>query len=35
MFKVKQKVWCAIYGAGVVTKVDTSNTLFPVLVRIG
>ena len=35
MFKVKQKVWCAMYGAGVVTKVDTSNTLFPVLVRIG
>ena len=35
MFKVKQKVWCAIYGAGVVTKVDTSNTLFPVFVRIG
>ena len=25
MFKVSQKVWCAIYGAGVVAEVDDEN----------
>ena len=27
MFKVNQKVWCAIYGAGVVTEVDGESTV--------
>ena len=33
MFQVNQKVWCAMHGEGVVTKVRTNNTIFPVLVR--
>lgn len=30
MFKVGQKVWCAMFGEGVVTKILTNNTRFPV-----
>ena len=35
MFKVGQKVWCAIYGAGVVTEVDGKHFggSYPVLVK--
>lgn len=35
MFKVGQKVWCAMFGEGEVTKILTSNTEFPVEVRFG
>ena len=31
MFKVNQKVWCAIYGAGVVTKIHHEGTAYPVV----
>ena len=30
MFKVGQKVWCAMFGEGVVTKIITSNTCYQV-----
>ena len=35
MFKLNQKVWCAIYGAGVVTEVDGENnhTSYNVIVK--
>ena len=35
MFKVGQKVWCAIHGAGVVAEVDGESTVgsFSVIVR--
>ena len=35
MFKVGQKVWCAIYGAGVVTEVDGESAIedYNVVVR--
>ena len=34
MFKVGQKVWCAIYGAGVVEEIlHTSEGVYPVVVR--
>ena len=34
MFKVGQKVWCAIYGVGVVEKIrQESPTYYPVVVR--
>ena len=32
MFKVNQKVWCAIYGAGVVTEIRHEGTTYPVVV---
>ena len=33
MFKVNQKVWCAIYGAGVVKRIQQESGLkFPVVV---
>ena len=35
MFKVGQKVWCAMFGEGVVTKIFTSNTHYPVEVGFG
>ena len=31
MFKVNQKVWCAIYGAGVVTEIRHEGTTYPVV----
>ena len=34
MFKVGQKVWCAIYGAGVVEEIlHASEGVYPVVVR--
>ena len=34
MFKVGQKVWCAIYGAGVVTEIQyVSEGVYPVEVK--
>ena len=34
MFKVNQKVWCAIYGAGVVVEIQhASGGAYPVVVR--
>ena len=35
MFKVNQKVWCLIYGQGVVTDVDSKRTeeTYPVFVK--
>ena len=35
MFKVNQKVWCLIYGQGVVTDVDNERTeeTYPVFVK--
>jgi hypothetical protein len=33
MFHVNQKVWCALFGEGVVTKVRTNSPTFPVLVQ--
>lgn len=34
MFKVKQKVWCAIYGVGVVEEIQyPSKGTYPVIVR--
>lgn len=35
MFKVGQKVWCAMFGEGEVTRILTSNTQFPVKVKFG
>jgi hypothetical protein len=35
MFEVKQKVWCVIFGPGVVVQIHTNNTEFPVVVRFG
>ena len=35
MFKVGQKVWCAMFGEGEVTKILTSNTCYPVEVSFG
>ena len=35
MFKVGQKVWCAMFGEGVVTKIFTNKTKFPVEVSFG
>ena len=31
MFKVNQKVWCAIYGEGVVTEIRHEGTTYPVV----
>ena len=31
MFKVNQKVYCAIYGAGVVTEIRHEGTTYPVV----
>ena len=31
MFKVNQKVWCAIYGEGVVTVVHHESSTYPVV----
>ena len=31
MFKVGQKVWCTIYGAGVVTEIRHEGTTYPVV----
>ena len=31
MFKVNQKVWCAIYGEGVVTEIRHEGTAYPVV----
>ena len=34
MFKEGQKVWCAVYGAGVVEEIlHTSEGVYPVVVR--
>ena len=35
MFKVNQKVWCLIYGQGVITEVDSKRTeeTYPVLAK--
>ena len=35
MFEVGQKVWCAMFGEGVVTKILTNNTQFRVEVHFG
>ena len=35
MFKVGQKVWCAMFGEGEVTKIITNNTCYPVEVSFG
>lgn len=35
MFKVGQKVWCAMFGEGVVMKIFTNNTCYPVEVSFG
>ena len=35
MFEVGQKVWCVIFGEGVVTEVLTEDTNFPVEVSFG
>ena len=35
MFKVGQKVWCAMFGEGEVTKILTRNTHYPVEVSFG
>ena len=35
MFKVGQKVWCAMHGEGVVTKIFNKKTQFPVEVMLG
>ena len=35
MFKVGQKVWCAMFGEGEVTKILTSNTNYPVEISFG
>ena len=35
MFEVGQKVWCVIFGEGVVTKIITDNTQFRVEVHFG
>ena len=32
MFKVNQKVWCAIYGAGVVARIRQEEVDYPVVV---
>ena len=32
MFKVNQKVWCLIYGQGVVTEIQHEDTTYPVVV---
>ena len=32
MFEAGQKVWCAMYGAGKVTKIRTDDTVYPVVV---
>ena len=32
MFTEKQKVWCAIYGAGVVTEIRHEGAAYPVVV---
>lgn len=34
MFTVGQKVWCAIYGAGVVEEICQESTTYPVVVRL-
>ena len=33
MFKVNQKVWCAIYGQGVVTEIRHEGTTYPMYVK--
>ena len=33
MFKLNQKVWCAIYGAGVVMEIQHASGAYPVEVR--
>ena len=33
MFKLNQKVYCALFGAGVVEKIHTENITYPVVVR--
>ena len=33
MFQVNQKVWCAIYGAGVVTGVKQLDVTYPIIVN--
>lgn len=33
MFQVNQKVWCAIYGAGVVTEVKQPDVTYPIIVN--
>ena len=33
MFKVGKKVWCAIYGAGVVEAIHQESTTYPILVK--
>lgn len=35
MFEVGQKVWCVMFGEGVVTEVLTENAIFPMEVRFG
>ena len=35
MFKVGQKVWCVMYGAGVVTGDHSEDTNYPIEVRFG
>ena len=33
MFEFKQKVWCVMFGAGVVRNILTSDTRFPLVVE--
>jgi hypothetical protein len=35
MFKAGQKVWCVMFGEGVVTNISTSNACYPVVVSFG